>query len=244
VGHRLPAADLAAEDVRPGGGPDAPAAWVAPASAGNEQLGVIGLGPRSNRSPYVQDDLDLLAEAADTLGRLLQAEARQAQERAQLIKVVTDLQTDEVNSQAEAQDLIAALETPPDREFERKVEQCLRRLGDFPWLGQSPLAVELQLGGATTIERGKLLRTTLLRAIDSLQPSQPRPGSGHSLPSEWQAYTILHEAYVEDVSNRDIMARLYISEGTFARRRRGALTAVARSLLEARLSVPAAPGAE
>jgi len=40
------------------------------------------------------------------------------------------------------------------------------------------------------------------------------------------------------------MARLYISEGTFARRRRGALTAVARSLLEARLSVPAAPRAE
>jgi hypothetical protein len=54
------------------------------------------------------------------------------------------------------------------------------------------------------------------------------------LPREWHAYTILHEAYVEDVPNRDIMAKLYVSEGTFNRPRRKALHAVARAMLEAK----------
>ena len=39
---------------------------------------------------------------------------------------------------------------------------------------------------------------------------------------------------------RDIMARLYVSEGTFNRQRRSAVQAVARSLLEARPSLATA----
>jgi hypothetical protein len=42
----------------------------------------------------------------------------------------------------------------------------------------------------------------------------------------------LYDAYVEDAPNREIMARLYISEGTFNRVRRKALRAAARSLWE------------
>ena len=48
----------------------------------------------------------------------------------------------------------------------------------------------------------------------------------------WQAYLILHSAYVENQPNRDIMSRLDISEGTFNRTRRSALQAVARLLEE------------
>ena len=58
-------------------------------------------------------------------------------------------------------------------------------------------------------------------------------------PREWHSYIILHDAYVEDVPNRDIMSQLYVSEGTFHRQRRKALRAVARSLLEARRPAPA-----
>ena len=43
---------------------------------------------------------------------------------------------------------------------------------------------------------------------------------------------ILHSAYFEDVPNRDIMSRLYISEGTFNRTRRAALRAVTQTLEE------------
>jgi hypothetical protein len=234
VGQQLELAALAADDLRPGEGLAEQAAWLAPALAGNEQLGAIGLGPRSNRGAYSEEDLDLLVEAADSVGLLLQAEAQQAQSRAQLMSLAAEVQTREVRLQAGAQDLIAALESQLDRNFERMVEQCLQRLSDYTQLGQSALGAELLIEGETHIERGKAVREALLRAIDSLRPAGPRPGGTQSVPREWHAYMILHDAYVEDVPNRDIMIKLYVSEGTFNRQRRKALHAVARALLEAR----------
>jgi hypothetical protein len=47
-------------------------------------------------------------------------------------------------------------------------------------------------------------------------------------------YVILHDAYVDDIPNRDITARLYVSETQFNRLRRRAVAAVARALLEYR----------
>jgi hypothetical protein len=52
------------------------------------------------------------------------------------------------------------------------------------------------------------------------------------LPREWHPYTILYGAYIEDRLNRDIMAQLYISEGTFNRTRRAAIRSVRRMLQE------------
>jgi hypothetical protein len=98
----------------------------------------------------------------------------------------------------------------------------------------------LRLAGATHIERGKALRQELLRAVESLRPAAKRPDG--TLPREWQAYAILHDAYVEDVPNREIMARLYISEGTYNRMRRRALQAVAQALAEARQPLEERPG--
>ena len=49
------------------------------------------------------------------------------------------------------------------------------------------------------------------------------------LPREWYAYTILHDAYVEDRLSREIMGKLYISEGTYFRLRRQVLRSVARA---------------
>ena len=43
---------------------------------------------------------------------------------------------------------------------------------------------------------------------------------------------IINDAYIEDIRDREIMARLYISEGTYYRTRRKALRGVARALLE------------
>jgi DNA-binding CsgD family transcriptional regulator len=48
---------------------------------------------------------------------------------------------------------------------------------------------------------------------------------------------VLHDAYVEGVPNREIMARLYISEGTFNRTRRNAIRGLARLLAEKNLPV-------
>jgi len=231
-----------AEDLYPTEGQVEQTAWLALARAGSDVLGAIGLGPRANRTPFSEEDLDLLVEAADSVGQLLQADAIQARSREALMTLAQEVETREVVLQSGAQDLIAAMESHLDRNFERAVEQCLQHLSDYTFLGQSTLTSELLIGGATHIERGRALREMLLGAIDSLRPAGSPPGD--LVPSEWHAYTILHDAYVDDVPNRDIMSRLYVSEGTFNRRRRRALQSVARALLEAKHpSGPARVGA-
>jgi hypothetical protein len=115
-------------------------------------------------------------------------------------------------------------------EIVQQVDQALRHLADFAWLGASPLVGWLGLPGETHTARGKALRQQLETAIEDLRPLGPRPKEPY--PREWHAYTALRWAYVEEVPNREIMARLFISEGTFARLRRKAVRAVARNLLE------------
>ena len=70
----------------------------------------------------------------------------------------------------------------------------------------------------------------MVKAIERLRPAGDPPIG--VLPREWHAYTILRDAYIEDVPNRDIMSKLYISEGTFNRQRRKALRAVAIAIWE------------
>ncbi len=135
-------------------------------------------------------------------------------------------------------ELAGKLEAYPDPEFERMVEQALKRLSDYSALGQSALAGRLQLEAASQIQLAKLLRGMLVEAIESLRPASEEPNG--LLPREWRAYTILRDAYIDDVPNRDIMSKLYISEGTFNRQRRKALRAVATAIWEVRQSGTAA----
>jgi len=46
----------------------------------------------------------------------------------------------------------------------------------------------------------------LIDAIESLRPAGDPPKG--VLPRDWRAYTILRDAYIEDVPNRDIMSKL------------------------------------
>jgi hypothetical protein len=80
------------------------------------------------------------------------------------------------------------------------------------------------------VERGRQLQQLLTEALESFRPAEKRPAE--PLPRVWYNYVVLHDAYVEGAQNREIMARLYISEGTFNRTRRNALRGLARSLLE------------
>ena len=231
VGSPLEAGDVTCEDVcQPRGALAERVAWLAPALMGADQVGVIGLGPRTSGGKYSEADLDLLAEMADWMGRLVHTHARQRDSRERLIQLASEVQSRELGLQAEAEDLLTTLENNPDREFVRLVEEALRNLADYAALGQSPLAAQLTAPGATHVERGKAVRQMLIQTIETLRPAGQRPTG--ILPREWYGHAILYDAYVEDAPNREIMARLYISEGTFNRVRRKALRAAARSLWE------------
>jgi hypothetical protein len=97
-------------------------------------------------------------------------------------------------------------------------------------LGQSPLIDWTGIHAGSHIERGKELQKILAESIEYFRPSGKRPPE--PLPREWYSYAVLHDAYIEGVPNREIMGRLYISEGTFNRTRRSALRSLARLLME------------
>jgi hypothetical protein len=222
----LTQAELRADDrvlLPPGrfGPPLAEAAALIPLYANDQQAGALLLGRPQNGVSYTLADVDRLLDGSDRLAELI----RQAQrERAHL---------------AELSRLSAPAPAPaaPVTEIPvREVEDALRNLTSLPYLGEHSLAAlrtvaaRLPAQGATHLDRGRALHRVLSEAIDRLCPDDKRPRD--PIPREWHPYIILHDAYVEDVSNRDIMARLYIGEGNFNRSRRAALRAVTRLLEE------------
>ena len=89
---------------------------------------------------------------------------------------------------------------------------------------------ESAAGQKTHLERGKTVYAVIVEALEHLRPVGEIPPEPQ--PREWYPYVILHDAYLEDVPNRDIMSKLYISEGTFNRTRRAAIRTLARELAE------------
>ncbi len=214
-------------------------AAIAPLSWAGETLGFIAIGPRAG--VYTDADLAALGDLADRIASVVYA-ARAAD------RATADLHTQLDAFRERQRDMerqVQALTSPaPALELNeaalvRQVEDGLRHLYDFPYLGEHRLArlraVDAALaksnGSVTLLERGQALRDVLVRAIERLRPtgSEPR-GDDAAARREWHAYLILRESYVEDIPNRNTMNRLLLSEGTYNRLRRQALRGVARAL--------------
>jgi hypothetical protein len=129
-----------------------------------------------------------------------------------------------------ASEMMDSISDHPNTEFVKHVEDALRNLPDAIKLGQSPLAEKISVRGDSHVERGKKLQEILTGSIEALKPAEKRPPE--PLPRMWYNHAVLYDAYVEGVPNREIMARLYISEGTFNRTRRNAIRGLARLLME------------
>ena len=196
--------------------------YFAPSFDGQTQIAIVGVGKPNDKLDYSRGDLDLLSEVADQIGTIVSLNAPQVQP--------TQTEIDESGSTLAAAGMIDAIEINPDQDFIKMVEEGLRHLSDYIALGKSPLADRLGVSAGSHIERGRELQQTIVAAIDLLKPSEKRPPE--PLPRVWYNHAVLHDAYVEGVPNREIMARLYISEGTFNRTRRNAIRGLARLLME------------
>lgn len=207
-----------------------PIAWLAPSFEGQIQVAVVGLRRPKSRMDYSTGDLELIAEAADEIGTIVSLSNLHSRQENRIGEAIAESQqkTDELNSAAE--NLLSTISANTDVDFVKTVEEALRHLPDTITLGQSPLAVMLGIDADTHIERGKELQQLLMDSIELLKPSDERPPE--PLPRIWYNHAVLHDAYVEGVQNREIMARLYISEGTFNRTRRNAIRGLARLLVE------------
>lgn len=224
----LPSPYLATDDfihLEPGQFP-APldeAALLVPLYGESSQLGALLLGRPTNGIRYRDDDVERIMSMADLIGDAIDSAQRQS------------LYIHQISQLAQAQQPVAPAEHKAMVSVEA-VEMALRNLHDYSFLGDSPLG-ELKLvrtrlaqGQATTLDRGKTVHEVLLEAVNKLRPVAAQINDPP--PREWYPYLILRDAYVEEKSNRDIMLKLYISEGTFNRTRRAAVRSVARTLGE------------
>ena len=198
------------------------AALLVPLYAESEQLGALILGRPANGLRYADEDVESLLNSTDRMGEIILVARSKAENLVQIAQL------------AETQhELSIAPSIPIPVET---VEDALRNLYDYAFLADTCLAklnlVDRRLSRAqvTHLERGKVVHEILLEAIDKLRPAANSPHNPP--PREWYPYLILQQAYIEDLSNRDIMQRMYISEGTFNRTRRSAIRSLARALGE------------
>lgn len=226
-----------------------------PLYADGAQIGAIVLGERENAMPYNEPDLELLEDLSDQVARVIHGVAAQEENASRLNELVQDFRARERALQLEVDRMLAERSLPPpartgewdEEKLVPLVEDALRNLHDLPHLGEHELAqlrvVQLHMAQKkdgspiTFLDRGKALGETLTEAVDELRPDTPLPKGVQVPPREWHLYIILHDSYVEGETNREIMAKLYISEGTFNRTRRRALRAVAKSLAEMEANV-------
>lgn len=226
VGNEISAGAVICEDLsHPKAEQLSAFAWIAPAFDGQTQVAVIGINSHRSKLDYSTGDLDLLADVAGHVGKIVSL-----RENLPVLQLTNAIQPQNSNINSAADEMIASISTNPDAEFVKKVEDGLRHFSDYIALGQSPLADQLEIRAESHVQRGKQLQKFLADAIDSFRPAGTRPPE--PLPRVWYSYVVLYDAYVEGVTNREIMARLYISEGTFNRTRRNALRGLARLIME------------
>jgi len=204
--------------------------WIAPSFEGQNQMAVVGIGKPRSRIEYSTGDLELLEEVADQVGTLVSFRNLRPGKTNEIRQLVAESRANASEMNSIAGGIMDTLTGQPDAEFVRIVEEALRHLPDAIALGQSPLADKMGITAETHIERGKHLQGMLMESIELLKPGEKRPPE--PLPRIWYNHAVLHDAYVEGVPNREIMSRLYISEGTFNRTRRNATRGLARLLLE------------
>jgi hypothetical protein len=252
----FPVSDLATTEIvslpRPATSGLRGMALLVPLYAGGNQIGALVLGPREMGQPYSEEDLMLLDDLADQLATVIRTSQLQEENARAISEMVADFRERERALQRQVQQMLAereeddqpVLEGVDEQGFVSLVEDALRRLYDFPYLGEHTLA-QLQVVNwrledrretfVTHIDRGKALSEVLLQALHKLRPEGADPQPNIVPSREWHQFITLHDSYVLGELNRDIMSRLYVSEGTFHRTRRRAVRGVARALQEIEL---------
>jgi hypothetical protein len=220
-------------------------ALLVPIHVDGEQVAALALGGKESGAPFLEEDLILLDDLAEQLGATIRSTRLQEENARVLSQMVSDFREQEHSLQKRVERMLTEGQAPPagtsEEEFTSSVEDALRHLYDYPYLGEHALAQlgvvrqcleGRESGFVTHIDRGKALSAVLVQAMQKLRPEGPEPKPQMVPPREWHLFLVLHAAYVVGDPNREIMSRLYIGEGTFNRTRRRALRGVAKALQE------------
>ena len=216
-----------------------------PLRFGGDQIGFVLIGERHEGAQYSDEDKILLEDLAEIVAAVIYTANVQDVNTKQIEQLFGEIKQRDAQLQNRLRNALGVDLEPillfegNDIEVAALVEDALRHIHDFSYLGSQPLAglklledhLVVEEGEIVThVDRGKALKETLVKAIKKLMPSAD---CLHTPPSrEWYPYIILHDSYLLGKLNREIMGELYISEGTFNRTRRRALQSVIRILKE------------
>ncbi len=223
-------------------------ALLVPLFARDAQIGAIVLGAKEDERPYGEQDWELVDDLADQISRVIHALRVQEENAKAIDRLVADFRARERALELQVQQMVAerkagrgaVLDDMDEEHLTRLVEEGLRHMYDYPYLGEHMLAKLCVVDAAlkrqradaiTSVDRGKAVNELLLLALHKLRPAGAEPKGAQVPPREWHYFTILNDSYVLGQPNRETLARLYISEGTFNRARRRALRGVAQALL-------------
>ena len=221
-------ADLSTDDVlplEPGHFPEPlhDATLLIPLYADTTQLGAVILGRPVNGLAYSQADIEALLYPSDKLAEVIRDIQQQRLYLDQLAKTTAQSRR--------------KIGKESGKLSVKEAENALRNLTDYAYLGDSKVATmnltkkHLSPDETTHLDKGKAVYKIIIEALDKLRPEETDVPD-YPIPREWHAYLVLYDAYVVGKPNRDIMSKLYISEGTFNRTRRAAIRSIARALEE------------
>ena len=200
--------------------------WITSILEGQRQIALAGIGSSQVKMEFSSGDLELLNEFASHVGVIVSL----ANLAAENLSTGASEENGVSQLNSAAANMMQSVSNLSENDLTPLVEDALRKFPNFLALGQSPLADITDVKAGTQVERGKRLQEILRQAVDALRPGTTRPVD--IIPRAWYAHIILHDAYLEGERNRDVMAKLYISEGTFNRTRRIALQGVTRWIIE------------
>ncbi len=220
------------------------------------QIGALVMGSKLSGAPYYPQDLEYLESVGHQLAAMIEAAWQQEARVKQLELSLEEYMVREKKLQHQMQQLIAAPTllsiAPSDLDEEAMAsltEDALRHLNDYAYLGThlfaefqvinrflptltATITTETYGAGVTHLDRGKALHTLLIHALQQLRPAGSEPSASAVPTREWHNFLILHDNYLKGELTRDIMARLYIGEGTYNRTRRRALRSVGKLIRE------------
>ncbi len=224
------------------------------------QVGAIGVGAKTDGGTYYSnDELEFLAEIAERLTLVIYRMKSQAEAAETINTLVAEFRMQERELQRLVHEMLAprkTLEPPPrdgmvESEFVNLVEDALRHLYDFTYLGEHSLSrlavverlLSIQGGYVTVLDRGQAVKEILVDAVDQLRPAGPIPARSSATPPprEWHPYLIVQRLFFEGETHQEIMAWLYINESTFNHTYRQAVRGVAKALEEADLAAQSVP---
>ncbi len=219
---------------------------LVPLFGSGSQIGAIVLGAKENKEPHSEQDLEFLDDLVDLAG-VIHSTRMQAENIQTINAMVEQYRERERALQLRLEEIIADQRRAGEEKLVRdeneiigQVEDVFRHLHDFSYLSEHPLSRMLVVESESkkqkesfgSMARGKSLHQIMLQALNHIRPDGNESNSQQIPAREWHPFIILRDSYVDDQPNRNIMARLYIGEGTFNRTRRRALRNVAQALQE------------